>query len=203
MRVWDPRQNSPVLSLEPVEKEPVVPDAWAVAFGNSFNSDERVLASGYDNGDLKLFDLKKNELIWDTNLKNGVCGLEFDRKDILMNKLVATTLESKYHVFDLRTLNPEHGYAGFVDKGQQSTIWGVKHLPQNRDIFLTQGGNGAVNIYKYSYPSQRQVKDSEGRPKGVAGTCEILNSKDLCSQPVSSFDWNPDKIGLGVLCGLD
>ena len=75
------------------------------------------MASGYDNGDLKLFDLKKNELIWDTNLKNGVCGLEFDRKDILMNKLVATTLESKYHVFDLRTLNPEHGYAGYTDKG--------------------------------------------------------------------------------------
>ncbi len=72
-----------------------------------------MLASGYDNGDLKLFDLKKNELIWDTNLKNGVCGIEFDRKDILMNKIVATTLEGKYNVFDLRTLNPEHGFSGY------------------------------------------------------------------------------------------
>jgi hypothetical protein len=30
--------------------------------------------------------------LWDTNLKNGVCGIEFDRKDILMNKLGAATL---------------------------------------------------------------------------------------------------------------
>ncbi|CAF4754510.1 unnamed protein product, partial [Rotaria magnacalcarata] len=32
-------------------------------------------------------------LRWETNIKNGVCCLEFDRKDIEMNKLVATTLE--------------------------------------------------------------------------------------------------------------
>ena len=42
--------------------------------------------------------------MWDTNLKNGVCGVEFDRKDIIMNKLVATTLEGNFHVFDVRTL---------------------------------------------------------------------------------------------------
>jgi len=52
---------------------------------------------------VKIFDLNKNELLWDTNLSNGVCGVEFDRKDIIMNKLVATTLEGKFHVFDMRT----------------------------------------------------------------------------------------------------
>ena len=50
-----------------------------------------------------MFDLRKNELIMDENLKNGVCGIEFDRKDIKMNKLVATTLEGKLFVYDLRT----------------------------------------------------------------------------------------------------
>jgi len=49
-----------VLSLEPIEKEPSVPDAWCVGFGNSYNNDERVIAAGYDNGDLKYFDLKTN-----------------------------------------------------------------------------------------------------------------------------------------------
>lgn len=34
-----------------------------------------MIASGYDNGDVKLFDLKQNMLVWETNLKNGVCGL--------------------------------------------------------------------------------------------------------------------------------
>ncbi len=29
-----------------------------------------------------------NRLLWETNVANGVTGLEFDRKDIQMNKLV-------------------------------------------------------------------------------------------------------------------
>ena len=45
-----------------------------------------------------------------------VCGLEFDRKDIVMNKLVATTLESKFHVFDLRTHHPSKGYSSMGEK---------------------------------------------------------------------------------------
>lgn len=48
-----------MLSLEPVVgKDDVVVDCWAVAFGNSFNNDERNIACGYDNGDLKIFDLR-------------------------------------------------------------------------------------------------------------------------------------------------
>lgn len=87
------------------------------------------IAAGYDNGDLKIFDLKTNCLRWDTNLKNGICGLEFDRPDINMNKLVATTLESKFHVFDLKTYHPSSGYTSLDEMAHKSTIWGVKHLP--------------------------------------------------------------------------
>ena len=58
-----------MLALEPSDvKGEDVPDCWDVKFGNSYNSDERVIAAGYDNGDLKIFDLNKNELLWDTNL---------------------------------------------------------------------------------------------------------------------------------------
>ena len=40
----------------------------------------------YDNGDVKMFDLRMNKVRWETNVKNGVCALSFDRKDIEMNK---------------------------------------------------------------------------------------------------------------------
>lgn len=82
VRIWDPRQEAPVVSLEPSESEAVKPDCWAVAFGNAYNQEERCVAAGYDNGDVKLFDLRTNCLRWDTNIKNGVCGVEFDRPDI-------------------------------------------------------------------------------------------------------------------------
>ena len=40
--------------------------------GNAYTSEERCVAAGYDNGDVKLFDLKTMSVRWETNLKNGV-----------------------------------------------------------------------------------------------------------------------------------
>jgi hypothetical protein len=37
-------------------------DCWSVAFGNSFNDEERCVLAGYDNGDVKLFDLRMNQV---------------------------------------------------------------------------------------------------------------------------------------------
>lgn len=141
--------------------------------------------------------------IWDTNLKNGVCGIEFDRKDIIMNKLGAATLEGKFTLFDLRIFNAAQGYANLTESAQKATLWGIKHVPQNRDLFVTLGGNGALNLYKYHYPSQRSVKNGDGQDIGVMGKVELLNQRDICQQCISSFDWNRDKLGLSVLCGLD
>lgn len=90
-----------------------------------------------------------------------------------------TTLESKFHVFDLKTYHPESGYAGLDELAHKSTIWGARHLPQNRDLFATLGGNGHLNIYKYHYPSNRSLKDADGIPMGVAGKVEILNEKKI------------------------
>jgi len=189
--------------LEPSESEKILPECWAVGFGNAFNSEDRCVAVGYDNGDVKIFDLRANLLKWETNLKNGICSVEFDRKDTLMNKLSVTTLESKIHVFDLRTLHPELGYAGLSEVAHNSTIWGAKFLPQNRDIFISQGGNGAMNLYKYNYPSSRSVKDDSGIEKGVIGNLTLLNSKDVTTQPIIGYDWHPDKIGLSCMVALD
>ena len=43
-------------------------------------------------------------------------SVEFDRKDIDMNKLVATTLESKFYVYDMRTQHPTKGFASLTEK---------------------------------------------------------------------------------------
>ena len=79
VRLWDIRVKEPVLALEPGEGQPIrssifiyhyygfatitlvsttIRDCWTVAFGNSFNDEERCIAAGYDNGDVKLFDLR-------------------------------------------------------------------------------------------------------------------------------------------------
>lgn len=42
-------------------------------------------------------------------MQNGVCGLQFDRPDIAINKLIVTTLESKFRLYDMRTHHPTFG----------------------------------------------------------------------------------------------
>lgn len=121
-----------------------------------------------------------------------------------MNKLVVSTLEGKIHVFDMRTNHVEVGYSSLEEKtSENATIWGVSHLPQNRDIFGIQGGDGKLSLYKYKYPKERVLKDAEGREKGVVGSLELLNDKVISTQPIVSLDWHQDKLGLGVMASLD
>ncbi|KAL2745811.1 dynein axonemal assembly factor 10 [Vespula maculifrons] len=203
VKVWDPRQKSrPVAVMEPKEGESRR-DCWTVVFGNSYNSEERTVAAGYDNGDIKMFDLKAMSLRWESNLKNGVCGIEYDRKDIPMNKLVATTLEAKFYLFDLKTQHPKKGYAYLVEKAHKSTIWMVKHLPQNREIFATGGGDGSLCLWKYNYPEKRKQVDADGIEQGVIGSVNLLQNNSLSTQPISALDWSPDKQGLAVCTSFD
>lgn len=202
VKVWDPRQkNKPVAIMEPEAGESKR-DCWTVAFGNSFNSEERIVCAGYDNGDIKMFDLKAMALRWETNVKNGVCGLEFDRKDIKMNKLLATTLESTFHVFDVMTQHPKKGFAKVTEKAHKSTIWLGRFLPQNREIFVTCGGGGTICLWKYEY-GEKRVKSSGDGDIGVPGNVTLLQNSVLSTQPISSFQWSPDKLGLGLCTAFD
>nr|XP_034177020.1 WD repeat-containing protein 92 [Osmia lignaria] len=203
VKVWDPRQKDrPVAVMEPKEGESRR-DCWTVTFGNSYNSEERVVAAGYDNGDMKMFDLKAMSVRWESNLKNGVCSVEFDRKDIPMNKLVATTLESKFYLFDLKTQHPKKGFAYLTEQAHNSTVWLVRHLPQNREIFVTCGGGGSLCLWKYNYPEKRKIVDADGIEQGVVGNLSLLQNITVSSQPVSSLDWSPDKQGLAVCTAFD
>lgn len=40
--------------------------------GHAFNDQNRCVCAGYDNGDIKLFDLRNMSLQWEKNIKNGV-----------------------------------------------------------------------------------------------------------------------------------
>lgn len=124
-----------------------------------------------------------------------------------MNKLVVTGLESKFHLFDLRTFNEKKGgFARLEHKvADNSTVWCVKHLPQNRDIFITSGGAGNLDLFRYKYPTNRVLKGKpdEGGDVGVVGTLERLQTANLAEQPISAFDWSPDKLGLCAFAGFD
>ena len=202
VKVWDARQsNKPVVALNPVDSSRAR-DCWTVKFGNSFDTDERVIAAGYDNGDIKIFDLKTQSMRHEFNVANGVCDLEFDRSDIEMNKLIVSSLEGRVRAYDCRTLHPELGYAYVEERVSSGTIWTSKSLPQNRELFMS-GGAGELTLCKYVYPPERTLKDENGVPKGVAGTVEELNKVKIGDQPINALDWHPNREGLFVCSGFD
>eukprot|EP00483_Globobulimina_turgida_P010507 UN10528 len=176
-----------------------------------------MIAAGYDNGDVKVLDLRTNKIYFETNVNNGVCCLEFDRKDIKLNKLVITSLESQYRIYDMKTKHISDGFAYLnidsinstksdQNKKKGTTIWQCRHLPQNRDIWITCLGNGNVNIWKYIYPDERFVVDDKGDKKGVMGQVNLLSNQTvstLSTQPIVSWNWNQSKIGLACMASLD
>ncbi|KAL6763097.1 WD40-repeat-containing domain protein [Haematococcus lacustris] len=204
VRVWDVRQqDAPVAAFEPADSSNIR-DCWCVAFGNSYNDEERCVLAGYDNGDVKMFDLRMNQVRWEANVKNGVCAVGFDRRDIQMNKFVVCCLEAQFHTFDARTQHPQKGFSSVTERvSAGSTVWGVSHLPQNREVMMISSGDGTLHLYKYHYPDQRKIKDPEGRDLGVAGSVELVASRAMSSQPVCSLDWSPDKEGLFCCAAFD
>lgn len=96
----------------------------------------------------------------------------------LPSQLVVTTLESKFRTYDMRTQHPTSGFAYLSEKAHKSTVWLAKHLPQNRDLFMTGGGNGGFNLYKYHYPNSRVKQDK------VRMMCRVLRCVSLVSLSV-------------------
>lgn len=45
--------------------------------GNSYDDEQRCVVSGYDNGDIKMFDLRMMCLKWEANVKSGVMLMSF------------------------------------------------------------------------------------------------------------------------------
>ena len=65
-----------------------------------------------------------------------------------MNKLAVTTLESRFRVYDVRTQHPAEGFAHIAERAHKATVWLARHTPGNRDVWVTAGGNGGINLYK-------------------------------------------------------
>lgn len=101
--------HAQVVSLEPVAGEDPT-DCWCVCWGGCEDANSSSICSGYDNGDVKIFDLRAMKLLTEQNLDYGVCGMACDRKDIQLNKLMCATLEGNLFTADLRTQHPEDGF---------------------------------------------------------------------------------------------
>jgi len=203
VKVWDTRQDNNPVAILGSNSLPTC-ECWSVAFGNSFDNNERCVLAGYENGDVKLYDLRASDVAYEINVDNGVCSVEFDRKDILMNKFVVSCLESQYVVFNGRRQHVDEGFASLTCTTEtKTTLWGVRHLPQNRDMYAILLGDGTIELYNYEYPSHQFTNDPKHQCRQIIGHVKRIGSHALASQPINSFDWHRERRGLAVCTGLD
>lgn len=57
----------------------------------------KVIAVGYENGDIKLFSVDNSQYVWKTQLKSGICAIEFDKECLRVSTLVGA------HTIDLES----------------------------------------------------------------------------------------------------
>ena len=62
-----------------------------------------MIGAGYDNGDVKMWDLRNMKLYWDINVGNRVFSLEYNRRDIKVSTREATFTKIFSHQQFLRT----------------------------------------------------------------------------------------------------
>lgn len=152
IKVWDPRQGVAVVCISPVRKEDGgsgYRDCWTVNFADGTNQNDRVVCAGFDNGDIKVIDLRILKERWGCNVSSGICKLSCDKKCEKSNRLVAGTVDGSVHLFDMNKNQIDKNCADFVHRtaGETSTTWSVNHLPQNADIFATVGDS--IEIWRH------------------------------------------------------
>eukprot|EP00768_Dysnectes_brevis_P006559 gnl/Dysnectes_brevis/5214_a7395_656.p1 GENE.gnl/Dysnectes_brevis/5214_a7395_656~~gnl/Dysnectes_brevis/5214_a7395_656.p1 ORF type:complete len:384 (-),score=40.77 gnl/Dysnectes_brevis/5214_a7395_656:33-1130(-) len=205
VHIWDERVSRPVASLKAPEGEGSArAECWTVAFGGS-EAPDRCVAAGYDSGDLKLWDLRTMEVSHSQHFPNGIVSAEFDRSNTSVNKLVLGTLQGHTYVMDLKTRHPERAYA-WMDShpfgdDDTSTIWQVRHLPMNRNVWMT-AGPGRLGLCHYETPEER-TRPTDSGPEGVMGEIRTVCDTPVSPQTVCSFSWSRDKSGLCCWGAMD
>lgn len=46
-----------------------------------------VIVVGYEDGDIKLFNVDNAQYLWETNVKDGVCSIDFNNSDLKVSTL--------------------------------------------------------------------------------------------------------------------
>ena len=72
---------------------------YDVDSGHAYNAHDRCIAAGYDNGDIKLFDLRNMALRWETNLQNGVSAIQVIFSTIVIISSTSTFFQDQSRVW--------------------------------------------------------------------------------------------------------
>ena len=121
-----------------------------------------------------------------------------------MRSVSATCLQGFVHIWDISSTRHMGNFPHWSERinKHNHTIWGGRYLPQNSNIFLTIDGSGSVKIWRYNCSKELYQHDSD-RNRSTPPSLEKIQESQLSEQPISSFDWSHDMLGLAVSTSFD
>jgi len=176
VKLWDRRSpQSAIVRMFPEGGESRR-DCWTVAHAGA---DARVVAAGFDNGDIKVFDLRNMKLSWETSLSRGVSTLLLRPSAGRGLQLVAGTVNGKLLQWSVDA--PDKPVSAQLDK---STVWDTQVMQD--DTLVSCLGSGALCV-------SQAAKDK----------VECVLSHQVSEPPLNSLAASKDKPGLVATSSFD
>ena len=161
---------------------------WSVCqtHQNSTNQANYV-AAGFDNGDIKVFDVRNSKIAWETSLSRGVSKLcviprNCDKDDKSENILMAGTVQGKMYTWNM--LKPaDTPLQQQLDKG---TVWEATSLSQNKNLVVTVLGTGAMVLVNLEEDKINKLLSHQVSEPPLTGLSASQDKPGLIA--TSSFD---------------
>jgi WD40 repeat protein len=118
-------------------------DCWALAAYDEGN----VLAGGYENGDVKIFDLRQRRVFWESNLSCGVQDVQFGGSKLTMFVGLTDGSLQAFGCFN-DSMNPMK-ISGQQSSSRGKCVWGMDTHRQ-QDMIVVYNGDGELQLWEFS-----------------------------------------------------
>jgi len=188
VKLWDRRALlRPTVKMLP-ESNSTKCDCWTVTHSGG---GLRLVSAGFDNGDVKVFDLRSTRVLWETNVSRGVSDINIVSDDDCSTgrRLIAGTVQGKLYAWDASA--PSANVLSLhMDK---STVWKTQLMRGDQKAILASClGSGAL-----CFTELRDLNTT------TSPTTEHQHMHQVCDVPLISLAVSRDKPGLAATAACD
>jgi len=189
VKLWDRRAlGRPTMKMMP-EEGTVRRDCWTVTHSGG---DRGLAAAGFDNGDVKVFDLRSTKLLWETNVSRGVSDINLFGVSENLFRLVVGTVHGKLLAWDDVTA-PTAAASLHTHQLDKSTVWKTQLMSgggsgnEKPAVLASCVGSGALCLSKLDQN----------------GSISSLHTQQVSEPPLTCLAVSTDKPGLVATAACD
>ncbi|KAK5583595.1 hypothetical protein RB653_005193 [Dictyostelium firmibasis] len=148
----------------------------------SICTNDNNIISGFENGDLNIYNLKTNTIQSTIKVNGGICSIDSNDRSNILNQFLITTNKSFISEMSLnKNSNNNIEFKDYeINKNPNQTIWSGVYSPWNKkdneNIFTVAQGDGSVSMYR--------------------DDCKLIDRVLVSDLPILSLDYSKDRKGL-------